>query len=434
MRIENAVNAYNAIRGSSAQLTAALPRATLQNIVEAGNPILEYIPVQNAFLDALVNKIYLTVIINRSFNNPLAILKKGAAPLGSDVEEIHTNPAQASQYNPNATTLLQQTAPDTAAAYHRMNRQDVYKLTVERTDLRQAFTSWEAFGQMIEANINALYSGNYIDEFRLMLGLFSGAVESGAIVKQAVDAVTDASSAKALVSRMRALNRKFQLPSTAYNAYAQLAGVGASPRQTWCRPEDIVVIISADTEATVDIDVIAASFHADRAQFIANQVVIVDSFGVDSGIVAIMIDRAFVQVLDNLFIAEPFRNPETLSVTYFLHVWQTYSASPFANGVAFVTEYTELTVQPANWATDYDDYFTKSGSTYSAVEAVDVYVLQTAQPADWTTNYTSYYTKSGDDYEAVTGGSAPAWAANTYYTKTHGAPQFAPGTYYRKNV
>ena len=41
MKIENAVNAYNAIRGSSAQLTAALPRATLQNIAEAGNPILE---------------------------------------------------------------------------------------------------------------------------------------------------------------------------------------------------------------------------------------------------------------------------------------------------------------------------------------------------------------------------------------------------------
>lgn len=433
MKIENAVNAYNAIRGSSAQLTAALPRATLQNIVEAGNPILEYIPVQNAFLDALVNKIYMTVIINRSFNNPLSILKKGTAPLGSDVEEIHTNPVQAAQYNPTATTLLQQHAPDTAAAYHRLNRQDVYKLTVERTDLRQAFTSWEAFGQMIEANINALYSGNYIDEFRLMIGLFSGALTSGAIVKQTVDAVTDANSAKALVAKMRALNRKFQLPSTQYNAYAQLAGEGATPRKTWCKPEDIIVIIPADTEATLDVDVLAAAFHVDRSTFVASQVVVVDDFGVDSGIVAIMIDRAFVQVLDNLFIAEPFRNPETLSVTYFLHVWQTYSASPFANGVAFVTEYTELTVQPSDWATDFDDYYTKSGTTYSAVEAVDIYTLQTAQPTDWTTNYTSYYTKSGSDYVAVTGDSAPAWAADTYYTKTTGAPQFVANTYYRKN-
>lgn len=434
MKIENAVNAYNAIRGSSALLTARLPQANLQNIVEAGNPILEYVPVQNEFLDCLVNKIYMQVIHNRSFNNPLALLKRGAAPLGSDIEEIHVNPVQASQYNPTAETLLKQHAPDAAAAYHRLNRQDVYKLTVERVDLRQAFTSWQAFGDMIEANINALYSGNYIDEFHLMLNLFSGGVTAGAITTQVTDAITSATTAKALVSKMRALNRKFQLPSTQYNAYAKLVNDTTKARTTWCKPEDVVVIISADTEALLDVEVLAQAFNIDRAQFIANNVIIVDSFGVDSPIQAVMIDRAYIQVYDNLYIAEPFRNPETLSVTYFLHVWQTYSASPFANGVAFIEEYTELTVQPSDWATDYDDYFTKSGSTYSAVEGVDVYTLQTAQPADWTTNYASYYTKSGNTYEAVTGDSAPSWAANTYYTKSTGAPQFAPNTYYRKNA
>jgi len=434
MKIENAVNAYNAIRGSSATLTARLPVANLQNIVEAGNPILEYIAVQNEFLDCLVNKIYLQVIHNRSFNNPLALLKRGSAPLGSDIEEIHVNPVQASQYNPTAETLLKQHAPDAAAAYHRLNRQDVYKLTVERTDLRQAFTSWEAFGQMIEANINALYSGNYIDEFKLMLGLFDGGLSANAITTMVVTAPTDTTTAKSLIAKMRALNRKFQLPSTEFNAYAQLVNDPTKSRTTWCKPEDIVVIIPADTEALLDVEVLAQAFNIDRAQFIANNVIIVDSFGVDSPIQAVMIDRAYVQVYDNLYIAEPFRNPETLSVTYFLHVWQTYSASPFANAVAFITEYTELTVQPADWATNYDGYYTLSGSTYVAVEGVDVYTLQTAQPTDWTTNYTSYYTKSGDNYVAVTGDSAPSWAADTYYTKSTGAPQFLPNTYFKKNA
>lgn len=433
MKIENAVNAYNAIRGSSAVLTARLPQANLQNIVEAGNPILEYVPVQNEFLDALVNKIYMQVIRSRSFNNPLAILKKGSAPLGSDIEEIHVNPATATQYDPTAETLLKQHAPDVAAAYHRLNRQDVYKLTVERTDLRQAFTSWQAFGDMIEANINALYSGNYIDEFELMLSLFSAGVPANAIVTEVVDAITTPTAAKALVSKMRALNRKFQIPSTQYNAYAKLVNDPTKARKTWCKPEDVVVIISADTEAILDVDVIAQAFHAERSEFVASQVIIVPSFGVDSGIQAVMIDRAYIQVYDNLMLAEPFRNPETLAVTYFLHVWQTYSASPFANAVAFIEAYTSLTVQPADWATGYANYYTKSGDTYSAVTGVDVYTLQTAQPADWATNYTSYYTKSGNTYTAVTGDSAPAWAADTYYTKSTGAPQFAPDTYYRKN-
>lgn len=52
-------------------------------------------------------------------------------------------------------------------------------------------------------------------------------------------------------------------------------------------------------------------------------------------------------------------------------------------------------------------------------EARQVYVLQTSQPADWASNYDAYYTKnSSGEYVAVTGETAPSWAANTYYTKT----------------
>ncbi len=49
------------------------------------------------------------------------------------------------------------------------------------------------------------------------------------------------------------------------------------------------------------------------------------------------------------------------------------------------------------------------------------YSLTTAQPSDWATNYTAYFTRSGEPtdesmtYVAVTGDSAPAWAAGTYY-------------------
>lgn len=48
----------------------------------------------------------------------------------------------------------------------------------------------------------------------------------------------------------------------------------------------------------------------------------------------------------------------------------------------------------------------------------DEYTVTTAEPADWATKYTSYYTKGQDGtYTAVTGGTAPTWAANTYYAK-----------------
>lgn len=46
------------------------------------------------------------------------------------------------------------------------------------------------------------------------------------------------------------------------------------------------------------------------------------------------------------------------------------------------------------------------------------YYLTLSEPADWATNYTNYFTKSGSTYSAVTGTSAPVWTANTYYVST----------------
>ena len=45
------------------------------------------------------------------------------------------------------------------------------------------------------------------------------------------------------------------------------------------------------------------------------------------------------------------------------------------------------------------------------------YVLQTSEPADWATEYDTYYTKDGTTYSLVTGVTAPTWATNTYYTR-----------------
>ena len=54
-------------------------------------------------------------------------------------------------------------------------------------------------------------------------------------------------------------------------------------------------------------------------------------------------------------------------------------------------------------------------------KGTDHYEVTAAEPADWAANYANYYTKSGSGYTAVTGGSAPSWAAETYYAKTASA-------------
>ena len=45
------------------------------------------------------------------------------------------------------------------------------------------------------------------------------------------------------------------------------------------------------------------------------------------------------------------------------------------------------------------------------------YVVQTSQPFDWATNFKNYYTESGGTYTPVAGTVAPTWVTNTYYTR-----------------
>lgn len=44
------------------------------------------------------------------------------------------------------------------------------------------------------------------------------------------------------------------------------------------------------------------------------------------------------------------------------------------------------------------------------------YTALTQQPADWTTNYKNYFEKTGENYVPVSGSSAPTWSSGKYYS------------------
>lgn len=330
------VNSLNAIRANASEdYQNRVPVATQTNLTEVGNPILTYSATMNEFLNLLVNRIGLVIVHNRELRNPLAILKSGEMPLGMDVEEIGANPAKAETYNAASTDLLKQKIPDVKAVYHRLNRQDKYTVTIRNQQLRQAFTSWEKLEGLIAAIVNSLYSGNYLDEFVLTKQLFASAVANNKIKKETVTAITDEASAKNFITKARLLFRNFGFPSSNYNAWAQVGGTG-EPFITWTPPEKINMIIRSDIESYVDVNVLAAAFNMDKATFLGN-VLVVDNFDSAENCLAVMCDKAYTQIYDNLTEMTEFYNAENLSWNYYYHVWQTYSVSPLANAVAFVT-------------------------------------------------------------------------------------------------
>lgn len=383
---------FNVIRANSSEVYMnTVPQATTDNIQTLSNILFNdaYQPMLNEFVNNLINRIALTIVRNKSFNNPLSIFKKGSVPLGTDIQDIYENPAEAESYEYSNTAmakLLTITDPDTHVAYYRRNRKDLYTKTITREGLQGAFVSWDKFEDYINSITQSLYSGNYIDEFKYTKELIDGAYDNDKVIVETVTAVSDESTAKAFVKKARALYSKMKLPSTQYNAYSKFSGAKGTIT-TWTDEDRIVFITTADIMATVDVDVLAAAFNMDKANFLG-RVIEVDSFK-NSAIQAVICDESWLQIYDNLLRFDEFYNARVMAWNEYLHAWGTFAISPFANAVVLAT----AKPKPATAiATDE--------TSYTVVEDATDTVTVTPTPADSTTEFS--YTSSDDEVFTVT--------------------------------
>lgn len=372
------VKTFNFIRANSSEaFVNVVPAGTKDNIQTISNILFNdaYQPMLNEFVTNLINRIALTIVRNKSFNNPLAIFKKGSVPLGTDIQDIYENPAEAEAYEYSNTAmakLLTITDPDTHVAYYRRNRKDLYTKTITREGLQGAFVSWEKFEDYISAITTSLYSGNYISEFNYTKQLVDGAYDNGKVIVEIVNAVTDASSAKAFVKKARALYSKLKFPSSNYNAYSKFSGAKGTIT-TWTDEDRIVLIVKSDVMAEVDVEVLAAAFNIDSAKLMG-RIVEVDSFKNDE-IQAVLCDEAWLQIYDNILRFDEFYNARVMAWNEYLHAWGTFAICPFANAVVLAT----AQPKPATAI---------SVSDVSVVEDATATVTVTLTPADATTDLT----------------------------------------------
>lgn len=333
----NMVNVLNAIlNGASADYQARVPVATQTNLNEVGTAVMSYQATENEFLSALVNKVAMVIVRNKTFANPLAVLKKGGVPLGKNIEEIYTNPATGTTFEPTGASLLERAIPDTKAIYHSMNRQGKYKATISKAQLIQAFTSYQALEQLLNSIVNSIYSGDNLDEFLLMKELFATAIQGGKLKTVDVASVSDGDTAKAFVKAIKTVGQAMEFPSANYNSYFDInKETDAKPVITWTPLNNQVLILRNDVAVDVDVELLAKAFNVSYTD-LKQRTLIVDSFGSATNCGAILCDEAFVQVYDNFTQMETFHNGEGLYDNYIYHHWQTYSLSLFANAMAFM--------------------------------------------------------------------------------------------------
>ena len=221
MTNEQIINLLNTIRdNASAEYQNRVPEATRTNLTELGGVLAEDIDLANEFSSLLLNKVAYTHVHNKVFKNPLSIFKKGVKPYGDSVEEIFVNFAKAETFDPSGSTLLNRKLPDVKAIYHKMNRQDKYKVTITADLLKKAFRSFEGFNSVYTSIINSLYNGDNKDEFVLFKQMFADATANGCMTTYEIaDPVTSPENATEFVKAVKLVSTDMTFPKSIYNGY-----------------------------------------------------------------------------------------------------------------------------------------------------------------------------------------------------------------------
>ena len=339
------VQILNNIRANAdAEYQARVPEATRENIADIGRTLESYDLVYNTFINTLFHKIGRTTVETALFENKLKKFKSGQMLTGQDIEEIFVESFREAQssYDKDGGMGTNGEHPDkrvdyqdVKVMYHRMNRQDMYKITIYKDDVIRAFRSESTLDAFITAQFNSMYVGAEFDEYVHMKELLAEGIANGDFydyqVTEIKDGLTDAQLTRACKDFVRTVKKAIKdvsYVSTLFNP----AGV-----KTKTEKKDLVLFINKDVPAHLDVDLYSSIFGPGYAD-LNIEIVELDNFGADAtGTYALLCDKQWFKVFDTKNEMKFRENPVGLYTNYFLHIWQTLSYSKFKTAVRFGT-------------------------------------------------------------------------------------------------
>lgn len=351
----------NAVRSSaSTYYQENVPIATYDaaSVREVGRIVLNSTALTNEFYSALVNQFAFIFGSSKMFYNKWVDFKKGLIGLGELVEEFFVQIALPNNYNPDiaATEIFKRVIADVQTAIYRINVKTFYKTTINRPLLEMAFTTEGGMADLIGKVFTSMAAACEVDQMNAIKYLLARKILDGKIKTVPIAEVsgTDTeANAKAAARQMKADFENFFFPRTDYNE----AGV-----MNWVNDKnDVSFMLSTSFGAAYDIEVLAAAFNLDYANFMG-RVKRVDSLtNIDftrlnaffdlptpleeftesektvlDQVAAITFDNGLIQWYDRLYEWHEEPNGQAMEWQNWLHYWALIASSPFANAVAYV--------------------------------------------------------------------------------------------------
>lgn len=314
-----------------------IPNADKANIDDVIHNLLSWTPGMNEFLYSLVNVIGLQIYqTTNMFDNPFSKYKRGMLMTGDTIEEIMNGLLNAHRYEANSEYLEKEIfgteRPETQVNFHKINRKDYYKLTINEVELRKAFLSPNGLDTFITNLMSTPQTSDQWDEFLVTTSLFKEWHKySGFFNVNVPDIGAEGSTpadAKYTLRRLREMGETIPFLSRRYNPAHMPIAVSK---------DELELIITPEANAAMDVEALSGAFNVDKAEFASRKTVIPAEYVGIPGFQAMLTTRDFFVIADSLLETRSAQNPVGLTTNYFLHHQQVISASRFAPAILYTS-------------------------------------------------------------------------------------------------
>lgn len=292
----------------------------------------------NEFMDIFVNRLAGELIRQRNFTNPLK-RKREDILYGTTIQEIELDFVKAHAYKDDwghrindLTNLLKVYRPDGQVAYHSVNRYDQYPISINRMELRGAFTGEYGLNELAAKIMRVPFNSAEYDEYGYYKQIIAEHEYRHGFYKHQAAMPVDEATGKNFLRALREYADLFTIPSRLYNAKDVTVPV-------WVEEDEIprmVLYIEAKAKASLDVDTLSSVFNLDKAE-VKYRIQFIDSIPIPGAYALLTTDDFFV-CADYDISNDSFFNPQTRTETWYYTVIGMYSASPFVPAVLFTTE------------------------------------------------------------------------------------------------
>lgn len=322
-------------------------------------------PLENQFYPYLCDTIFQQFATKANYNNKLAKYKKGFVANGAGVKQTFIDKIDALPFNTSDVEKqeLKTYVADAYEANYTLNNQRKYPVTLGRLQWRGYVQTPEKVIDLIDMIKSMLYTSNEMDENGLIWTLMQNYMLKGKAYVVPVDMSNGIEDF--VESYMEMAMILDDIPVRDYNEYGVMNNTPID-RQVLFLPTKVMAKFTTLLANTYHFNMIDFKTQVESKAYFDKpyselekmrqneikelgystlpQITAADT-AILKNVVGVLIDREFLQIYDVVNEMWDKTRASQMDVNYFLHVWQIFATSPFANVILFVDS-TAATTQP----------------------------------------------------------------------------------------